>query len=177
MSQIYFIQAGNFVKIGRSASPKDRLANLSTGIPEQLTILATMCGGSAIEAALHRAFITDQTKGEWFQLSERLVEFINELRGGHPPILIQEVIYKVVPLWDYPEPLLDDVERRKLPKIFKSLKNNNGRMIFRDLYRKVACTAPQLKKMVTISPFLEIEEDKSSTWVVLKRDVAENALP
>ena len=79
-SYLYFIEAVNtgYIKIGRSANPDQRLAQLSTGSPNQLVILGKISGGAALEAELHRRFESLREKGEWFKTSNELKEFIKE---------------------------------------------------------------------------------------------------
>jgi hypothetical protein len=79
-SYLYFIEAINtgYIKIGRSANPDRRLAQLTTGSPNQLVLLGKISGGSALEAELHRRFEGHREKGEWFKASSELKEFIKQ---------------------------------------------------------------------------------------------------
>ena len=75
----YFIQAaeGGPIKIGfTSQEPAKRLANLMTGSPVKLRIIALI--NSNVESALHARFHADRTHGEWFRASEALVAYIRE---------------------------------------------------------------------------------------------------
>ena len=67
------------VKIGMSASPEVRLANLQTSYPYRLTILARFSGGEDEEAAVHRLFRPDRLEGEWFRRSAEILQFIDML--------------------------------------------------------------------------------------------------
>lgn len=76
---IYFIQADGTdrVKIGFTAGdPAKRLADLQTGCPHRLVILATASGSEQDEGRWHKDFATDRVQGEWFRLSPRLVAHI-----------------------------------------------------------------------------------------------------
>lgn len=79
-SYLYFIEAINtgYIKIGRSANPMQRLAQLSTGSPNDLVLLGKISGGAALEAELHRRFESLRCKGEWFRTSGELKQFIKE---------------------------------------------------------------------------------------------------
>lgn len=65
---IYFIQAGNDgpIKIGKTNNIKQRLAELQTGSPAKLKLLATFNGGQSIEIGLHNHFAKYRIDGEWF---------------------------------------------------------------------------------------------------------------
>jgi len=79
-SFLYFIEAVNtgFVKIGRSADPERRLAQLATGSPHDLVILGKISGGSSVEAELHRRFKDIHERREWFKVSTELRTFVKE---------------------------------------------------------------------------------------------------
>lgn len=79
-SYLYFIEAVNtgYIKIGRSANPDRRLAQLATGSPNALVILGKISGGAALESEIHRRFEVDRERGEWFRLSSDLKEFIKQ---------------------------------------------------------------------------------------------------
>jgi hypothetical protein len=79
-SYLYFIEAVDtgYIKIGRSVNPERRLAQLSTGSPNQLVLLGQISGGSELEAELHRSFGNLRERGEWFRTSGELKQFIKE---------------------------------------------------------------------------------------------------
>lgn len=79
-SFLYFIEAVDtgFIKIGRSGDPERRLAQLSTGSPNQLVILGKISGGSSLESELHRRFGALRERGEWFKVNGELRTFIKE---------------------------------------------------------------------------------------------------
>lgn len=68
--QVYVIgsPSATVVKIGYSSNPQRRLADLQSGSPLPLTVLATFDGGKDLESALHRHFKTERRHGEWFEL-------------------------------------------------------------------------------------------------------------
>lgn len=65
-SVVYFISDGEAVKIGISKNPTKRLAQLQTGHPRRLSILATLPGGADEEMQLHGRFREHRLHGEWF---------------------------------------------------------------------------------------------------------------
>jgi hypothetical protein len=78
-SMVYVIgpkRADRPVKIGISALPQRRLADLQTSHHDRLTILAQTPGGRDEESALHRLFKRERLNGEWFQRSPEIEKFI-----------------------------------------------------------------------------------------------------
>jgi hypothetical protein len=64
---VYFVRMGDFVKIGYSATPKDRIASLQTGCPQPLEVLGIWNAGTKTdEKAYHERFAAHRTHGEWF---------------------------------------------------------------------------------------------------------------
>lgn len=86
VSWVYFVQGadGGPVKIGRSASPVDRLSALQTANPSRLRIVAKMAGGGAVERSMHALFAADRIRpdGEWFRASQALTTFMREIGGA-----------------------------------------------------------------------------------------------
>lgn len=56
------------IKIGFSASPKDRLAQLQTGSPVPLQLLASWPGSVERERRVHRYLSQFRQSGEWFEV-------------------------------------------------------------------------------------------------------------
>lgn len=84
---IYFISDGEFVKIGKSYDPEKRLHGIQTGNPKKLTILKTIKeageeGGIYTEVGLHEKFSSYRVNGEWFEYSDEIKAFINDLDNG-----------------------------------------------------------------------------------------------
>lgn len=77
-SYLYFIEAveTEFIKIGRSADPDRRLAQLATGSPNQLRIIGRLGGGADVERDLHEQFDDLRERGEWFRATPALRAFI-----------------------------------------------------------------------------------------------------
>lgn len=77
---VYFLRAGEFIKIGKTTGdPSSRVAQLQTGCPFPIEVLATMPGGRGREAKLHKKFAALRAHGEWFHASPVLMAFIDGL--------------------------------------------------------------------------------------------------
>lgn len=73
---IYFAQAEgtDLIKIGFTAgTPAKRVADLQTGCPHKLSLLAVIEGAEADEQKWHREFESNWVNGEWFKLTPRLM--------------------------------------------------------------------------------------------------------
>lgn len=79
---IYFALAekAGSVKIGYSAKPWKRMGTLSTSNHEELQCIFTMRGTTRQEKALHRKFAEFRKRGEWFEYSQPIKQFIAEKR-------------------------------------------------------------------------------------------------
>ncbi|MFM8272694.1 MAG: GIY-YIG nuclease family protein [Gemmata sp.] len=68
---VYFIrQKGtNLIKIGSAKDPTERMKSLQTGSPHEFELLAVGAGGAREEHAMHRRFVADHVRGEWFRMS------------------------------------------------------------------------------------------------------------
>ncbi len=77
-SYVYFVQAasGGPIKIGISNDPLGRLAQLQTGHPGALVILAVVPGGRQLELDLHKKFAKHRIHGEWFSPTPELLEIV-----------------------------------------------------------------------------------------------------
>jgi T5orf172 domain. len=78
---VYFIQAGERIKIGISSRITKRLTALRTSSPVRLLVLGVIyapCRASsrAIERELHKGFSWLSARGEWFADSPHLRNFI-----------------------------------------------------------------------------------------------------
>ena len=77
---VYFIQQGDGgpIKVGVACDPTRRLAELQTGCPDKLRLLATRPGGIQEEHRLHAQFAQSRIRGEWFRPSVELIALIGE---------------------------------------------------------------------------------------------------
>jgi hypothetical protein len=81
---VYFIRAGDAVKIGRTVNVAARQRALATASAVPLELLAAVPGGRELEAQLHREWRHLHLRGEWFRADEELLRYIAELAGGGP---------------------------------------------------------------------------------------------
>lgn len=81
---VYFVLAVGLerVKIGKTQRPEKRISGMMTDCPVQVVTLALMActNMDEMERALHKQFSADRLHGEWFTLSDRIVEAI-EIAG------------------------------------------------------------------------------------------------
>lgn len=77
-ANVYFIQAGDKVKIGISINVKARMTKMQVGSAEKLELLLTLPGGAEHEKRLHTLFASDRLSGEWFSMSAAIRNFITE---------------------------------------------------------------------------------------------------
>lgn len=83
MGYVYFISdLKETIKIGYTrGNPINRLKQLNTGSPFQLYLLGFFRGTLKDEDNLHKKFanLKVRSNGEWFKISEELVNFINNI--------------------------------------------------------------------------------------------------
>lgn len=79
-AEVYFLQRQDgLIKIGYSQDAKVRASQLHGPIGQRLRLLATMPGGCEKEAELHKRFARHRVRGEWFNPSPEITDFINSL--------------------------------------------------------------------------------------------------
>jgi len=76
--KVYFIRAGDTVKIGIAVDPKIRLGTLQVARPDKLELLLVLPGGAKREAKLHARFADYALSGEWFRLEGAVERFVAE---------------------------------------------------------------------------------------------------
>lgn len=64
---VYFIQAGDAVKIGYSTNPEKRMESLQTGASHTLLMLGKVPGTRGTEHMYQTRFANMRLKGEWFE--------------------------------------------------------------------------------------------------------------
>jgi hypothetical protein len=82
---VYFVRAGDAIKIGRTANLAARLRALATASAVPLELLAAVPGGREVEARLHRQWRHLHLRGEWFRADEALVRHAREQAAGPAP--------------------------------------------------------------------------------------------
>jgi DNA-binding XRE family transcriptional regulator len=63
---VYFIRQGEFIKIGFTESPLNRLSQLQTANPNNLEVLLIIDGDRELEVKYHELFKHHAYRGEWF---------------------------------------------------------------------------------------------------------------
>ena len=92
VASVYFIGAGDRIKIGFSQRPTERLKDLQTSHHMTLELLAVMPGSYQTEARLHKQFAHLKQKGEWFVAQPELMALIDQLNGKRKPKPEPEII-------------------------------------------------------------------------------------
>lgn len=77
---VYIIQAGEMVKIGKAVNVEKRLRSLQTASPVVLHLVRAIESddGNRLELELHRRFAKYRENGEWFRLEGALSEWVAE---------------------------------------------------------------------------------------------------
>jgi hypothetical protein len=81
LGDLYFVRAGDAVKIGRTNNIMARLRNIQAHNHEQINCLLLVKGAGATEKALHRKFAAKRLRGEWFAWCPEIEDEIERLRG------------------------------------------------------------------------------------------------
>lgn len=76
--KVYFIRAGDAVKIGIASDPHDRLAKLQTAHHQKLELIFVTKGGRAHERTLHKRFKPYALTGEWFRYDGKLRAYLEQ---------------------------------------------------------------------------------------------------
>lgn len=84
LSEVYFIECGDFIKIGFSSCTQERLANLQTSTPYDLNLIGAIAGDHEVEGNLHRMWWDHHHRGEWFRKTESLLAYIEWLLSRNP---------------------------------------------------------------------------------------------
>jgi len=79
---VYFIERGDYIKIGFASSLRHRVSALNIGTPHPLVVLATVSGDMSTEKRLHQRFGIAHHKGEWFRKTPELLAFIDEINNA-----------------------------------------------------------------------------------------------
>lgn len=81
VSWVYFIKATghDFLKIGVSKDPEERLKQFSTAAFDSLSLLAKVPGSSRLEHALHRIFAGRRANREWFRYDPTLQALVDAI--------------------------------------------------------------------------------------------------
>ncbi|MHC2163170.1 GIY-YIG nuclease family protein [Bradyrhizobium ottawaense] len=75
---VYFVRAGEFIKIGQSKTWKNRVATMQVGSPHTIIVLLVLVADRGLEARLHTRFRNDHFRGEWFHSGPAILAYIKE---------------------------------------------------------------------------------------------------
>jgi hypothetical protein len=78
---VYFVRAGNFVKIGTTSNLDQRLASMLTDNPVEVEVLLIVPGSKEQEKTFHARFKEFHHRREWFRLDGELAEWIEKERS------------------------------------------------------------------------------------------------
>jgi hypothetical protein len=81
VGMVYFIQAGDAVKIGYSTRVTKRLSSMQTGNHHGLVLIAEKPGTRAMERQYHQRFSRFRIKGEWFHAVVPVMKEASEISG------------------------------------------------------------------------------------------------
>lgn len=80
--RVYFLEMGEFIKIGFSSNVGKRMEALSGGVPQEVRLLHDMPGTFEDETELHKRFKHLRARGEWFRKEPELLAYIEKIRGA-----------------------------------------------------------------------------------------------
>jgi hypothetical protein len=79
---VYFAKLGTRIKIGFTTNWATRRRSMQTDTPDNIALLALVEGDRQLEGDLHRRFAHLRGRGEWFEETPELLEFILGLGEG-----------------------------------------------------------------------------------------------
>lgn len=80
--RVYFIECGDFIKIGFSEAVEQRLEALQASTPYELVLLMSIPGTPDTERELHSRFADHRHKREWFRRTPELIAFIEQCKAA-----------------------------------------------------------------------------------------------
>jgi hypothetical protein len=80
-----------YLKIGRSKTPENRIADMQVGNSRQLTLVGCLEGGAELERSFHQLFGQLRHRGEWFLYTESLKALV-ECLDFWKPIEVEELV-------------------------------------------------------------------------------------
>lgn len=92
---VYVIRQGAAGKIGCAKDLQRRLQGLQIGFPYPLIVVGyitaeTQDAARKLERRLHRQFKDERFRGEWFRLTDGIVQVLRTEGAWHPPALLVE---------------------------------------------------------------------------------------
>lgn len=80
------IHNARYVKIGVSVDPVKREADMQTGSPDELNVWNCVRGGYKLEKKIHRFLDDYHIRGEWFKMSELVIQVMQDAPVDMPEI-------------------------------------------------------------------------------------------
>jgi hypothetical protein len=77
VTSVYFLAAGEKIKIGISVNIDKRIKALQTGTPDKIEVLFTITGGRRLEKYFHGRFAAEWLGGEWFSYRGAIKAFLS----------------------------------------------------------------------------------------------------
>ncbi len=81
-SGVYFVRAGDFVKVGRADNVRTRLTSIQCHQPVDIVLLAVHLGHGDEEADYHALFARFHVRGEWFRWCDEIASVVEAVREG-----------------------------------------------------------------------------------------------
>ena len=141
---IYFIQQGiaGPIKIGKTEFVPTRMNDLQCANPETLRLVGLQDTDDYIERMLHDKFSKDRIRGEWFNPSPEIVNYINELNT------IEDTIEPPCVGNNYPQD--HETETLKLMEEQKALRDDCRQLkTEKDTYGNVGPYITELESQIT----------------------------
>jgi hypothetical protein len=114
--RVYFIDNGDYVKIGYTMNLNGRLSSLRCGSPYDVQVLLAIPGNYAKESELHKRFNHLHHRREWFKKGPDLMQFIAEEQAKqsneNQPVAELEQTFEP---W-YPKDMIMKEEKNKNPR-------------------------------------------------------------
>lgn len=76
---VYFVRAGELIKIGYTSNLEKRIASLSNMSPIPIELIGSLLGDKHVEKEVHNRFAHLRHHGEWFRADKKLLQYIKEL--------------------------------------------------------------------------------------------------
>lgn len=80
---VYVVGFNEFVKIGRSETPRRRIKSIDSNMPTPISFYGIVPGNWFVERLYHNRFSEHRVRGEWFKKLGILADWIT---GGCPKI-------------------------------------------------------------------------------------------
>jgi len=88
---VYFLRAGEAVKIGHTSDLKARIRALETGSAHRIVPLGVVPGDQAIGRAIHHRLDAHRMNGEWFSPHRDVFDLLAALQASGPDAVLGEI--------------------------------------------------------------------------------------